>query len=77
MLGQIDSQIDPRKHPLPEKSKRKGSKEPNFQLREEMYRVFGVDLTRIDGISILIVYTIFSEIGTNLSACPNEAQFVS
>ena len=77
MPVEIDSKINPQEHPLPEKSKRKGSKEPNFKLREEMYRVFGVDLTRVDGIGILVVYTIFSEIGTNLSAFPSEAQFVS
>lgn len=46
-------------------------------LREELVRICGVDLTTIDGISIITGQTILAEIGTDMSRFPNEQAFVS
>jgi transposase len=43
----------------------------------ELKRIFGVDLTSIDGINVMTAQTILSEIGTDLSAFPSENHFAS
>ena len=50
---------------------------PNFDLASELQRTMGVDLTRIDGIDVITAQVIFSEIGPDLSAFPNENHFAS
>ena len=57
------------------KSRRKN--EPNFNLEAELHRLFGVDLTRIDGIDVVTAQVILSELGTDLSAFANEGAFSS
>ncbi|MDE5065722.1 IS110 family transposase, partial [Wolbachia endosymbiont of Drosophila malagassya] len=47
-----------------EKNKYRKSK-PNFALHEELYRVTGIDFTKIPGLDILTVQTIISEVGVN------------
>jgi transposase len=51
--------------------------QPTFPLQAELDRVFGVDLTRIDGIHVITAQVILSELGTDLSAFPSEAHFAS
>lgn len=46
-----------------EKNKHRKSK-PNFALHEELYRVTGIDFTKIPGLDILTVQTIISEVGS-------------
>ena len=46
--------------------KRLFNNEPKFDLRTHLYGVFGVDLTAVPGISVLIAHTILAEIVT----CP-------
>jgi transposase len=65
-----------------EKRKSKGKQgpkknQPNFNLKAELERVLGVDVTRIDGIDVNIGQVILSELGPDLSAFPNEHQFAS
>ena len=64
-----------------EKKKRKSKKpkgnHPHFDLKAELHRVNGVDLTTIEGIDIMIAQTIFSEIGTDVSRFKDEQHFVS
>lgn len=65
---------------LPERARNKrprGNAVRSFDLRKELYRVVGVDLTRIDGINIMTAQTVLSEIGYDVSAWRTEAQFVS
>lgn len=51
---------------------------PNIPgLRDELIRICGVDLTTIDGISVITAQTILAEIGTDMSRFPNEQAFVS
>jgi transposase len=51
--------------------------EPAFNLRRELYRVFGVDLTNVPGISAVTAHTILSEIGTGVSQFRNASAFAS
>ncbi len=51
--------------------------EPYFDMSSELERIFGVDLTKIAGISSLTAMTILSECGPDLSAFPTEGRFCS
>ena len=46
-------------------------------LQGELQRICGVDLTSIDGIGPIAALTILSEVGTDLSAFPDEDHFTS
>lgn len=46
-------------------------------VREALWRLTGVDLTRIDGISSGTAMTVITEIGLDLNAFPTEKDFVS
>lgn len=50
---------------------------PQFDLKTELQRVNGVDLSTIDGIDVMTAQTILSEIGTDMSRWKEEAHFVS
>lgn len=79
-LTDFESLIDPGEKPPPspriKQSKPKGN-EPDFELRSHLYRVFGTDLTQVDGISVLTAQTLFAEIGPNLSKFPSVNHFCS
>ena len=83
-LGQYLQHIEDRSQgaSLPEEkrrgrlSKRKGNK-PQFDLRRELFRMTGTDLTRIDGIDVMTVMTIISEAGSDRSKWKTEDHFVS
>jgi len=49
----------------------------NFDLRSELYRIFGVDLTDVPGISAVTAHTILCEIGTDVSQFRNASAFAS
>jgi len=51
--------------------------DPAFDLRGELYRIVGVDLTDIPGINELTAHTIVSEIGTDVSRFRNASAFAS
>lgn len=61
----------------PKRGKRAGGNAPRFDLRGELYRITGVDLTRIDGVHVMIAQTILSEVGLDMSRWPTEAHFAS
>jgi len=50
---------------------------PQFDLRAELTRIAGVDLTSIDGIEVMTAQTILAELGPDLSAFPTEDHFAS
>jgi transposase len=56
--------------------KRKGNK-PQFDLRAELFRMTGTDLTRIDSIDIVTATTLISEAGYDMSPWATENHFVS
>jgi transposase len=51
--------------------------EPYFDMSIELKRIFGVDLTRIAGISSLTAMTVLSECGPDLSAFSSARKFCS
>jgi transposase len=48
-----------------------------FDLRAELYRIFGVDLTNVPGISAITAQTILCEVGTDVSRFRNASAFAS
>jgi len=56
---------------------KKRANEPAFDLRAEVHRIYGVDLTRIDGIEAMTAQTILSECGPDLSQFPTARHFAS
>ena len=79
-LKRFDAHVDEKAKPLaPPRVRRKKlfSNEPNFDLRKHLYRIFGVDLTAVPGISVLTAHTILSEIGPDISKFRNASAFAS
>jgi len=76
-LNTLQSKADPDTLPKSErKRKRKPQRnEPHYDCRREMYRLTGVDLTRIDGIDASAAQIIVSEIGRDMSPWKTEKQF--
>jgi len=82
LLGAFASAIDPATHPLPPSTgprrKSRGAPGiPGFDLRLELYRVLGTDLTQVPGLQTPTVYTLFAELGADLSPFPSGAHFAS
>ena len=46
--------------------KKKGNT-PQFDLRQELFRMSGTDLTRIDSLDVMTATTILSEVGWDMS----------
>lgn len=62
---------------VPRHKRPHGNVPENFDLRDELYRVSGVDLTRIDGINILTAQAVIAECGCDMSRWETEGNFVS
>ena len=73
------AQVDLDTQPLPPSSKRRGRSDnaPDFDLRTYLYQMCGVDLTQIDGIDVLTVQTVISEIGLDMSKFKTVKNFTS
>jgi transposase len=56
---------------------RQGHEPRVFDLRSELYRIFGVDLTNVPGISAMTSQTILCEVGTDVSRFRNASAFAS
>jgi transposase len=86
MLQGFAPRIDPGERPLPpdRKQNRAGSKRrrknghphPEFDLRSEAYKLFGVDVSQIPGLEENAL-PLFSEVGRDMSRWPSAAHFVS
>jgi transposase len=50
---------------------------PQFDVREQLFRTTGADLTQIDGIDVVAAMTVISEAGWDMSKWPSENHFVS
>ena len=69
-LKTFDAGVDCKAKPLaPPKVRRHKlfGNEPSFDLRGHLYRIFGVDLTEVPGVSILTAHTLLAEVGSDLS----------
>jgi transposase len=73
-------QVNPQVKPLPP-SKRKQRKprknDPTFDLRTELYKMSGVDLTAIDGCNVTTIQSVLSEIGTDMQPWKTCGHFAS
>lgn len=76
-MSTLESKIGPDEAPLPPTSKYRRKNQPYFDLRSELHRICGVDLTRIDGLDALTVQTIISEIGWDMSRFPTGKNLAS
>jgi transposase len=64
--------------PRPGKRRKKPpGNEPNFDLHGHLYRMTGVDFTVIDGLNVLTVQTIISEVGLDPTRFPTVKHFTS
>jgi len=84
-LTECDDEIERRlkalqKHegsPAKGKKRSKSKNAPKFDVREHLFKVCGVDLTRIDGIDVTTAMTVISEIGPDMSRFPTVKHFTS
>lgn len=79
-LKQFDARVDVKAAPLaPPKVRRKKlfGNEPKFDLRSHLYRIFGVDLTAVPGVSVLTAHTILAEVGPDISKFRSASAFAS
>ncbi len=69
----VEKPLPPRHRPRhrPEKN------EPEFDLRTDLYRLCGVDLTAIHGCNALTIQAVISEIGVDMSKWPTIKHFTS
>ena len=49
----------------------------HFDMRSELHRLFGVDLTAVPGINALTAHTLLAEVGPDLSRFPSADAFVN
>lgn len=74
----IPPQANPEELPEVERHKRPHGNVPeNMDLREQLYRITGVDLTGIDGLNVLTAQTIIAECGADMRRWETEGHFVS
>jgi hypothetical protein len=79
-LRRLESRAETAKQPLGASRqchKKPARNEPVFDLRSELYRLLGVDLTTIPGIQASTAQTLVSELGTNISRWKTEKHFAS
>ena len=82
LVAAFEPKADPSDRSLPEDRKKKQrlrkkkSGSPDFDMRTEAWKLFGVDLTQIPGLMTL-VFMLFSEVGRDMSRWPTAAHFVS
>lgn len=70
----VDTQVVAKK--VKRNPKKRGNA-PAFDLKTELQRIAGVDLTTIEGIDVMTAQTILSEVGPDLSSFPSENHFAA
>jgi transposase len=84
-LAECDSEIELQLQRLqvhdgePAKGKKRGRARnaPKFDLRTQLFRMCGVDLTRIDGVDVTTALAVVSEVGADMSRFPTVKHFTS
>ena len=59
------------------KKKARTRNAPKFDLRTQLFKMCGVDLTRIDGINVTTAIAVISETGSDMSRFPTVGHFTS
>lgn len=76
LLDGFASRIDPGAPPLPPARAKVQRHQPQFDLRGELYRILGVDLTAVPGFATSPL-TLFAELGRDLRKFPSGKAFAS
>lgn len=86
LLPTFEPRVDPAEKPLPPDQKRNragnkrrrknGHPNPQFDLRTEAYKLFGVDVTQIPGLEENAL-PLFSEVGRDMTKWPTAGHFAS
>ena len=63
--------------PAPNGKRRNQKNAPPFDVQGHLYRMTGVDLTRIDGVDGLTALKVISEVGTDMTRWPSAKHFAS
>jgi len=63
--------------PAPNGKKRNQKNAPRFDVQSHLYRISGVDLTRIDGVDGFTALKVISEVGTDMTKWPSAKHFTS
>jgi transposase len=74
-MATLESKLPANAPAMPPSTKKKSKprrNEPKFDLRGELHRMTGVDFTQIDGVDVVTVQTVISEIGTDMSRFATE-----
>jgi hypothetical protein len=79
VYARFEPQVDDVAQPLPppKRSKHPKDTDPPFDLRTQLYRLAGVDLTAIDGLQATLAQTILAEIGVDMSRWPTVKHFAA
>ena len=59
------------------KRKKKQGNAPAFDLRQALYRITGVDWTRVDGMDVMVAQTVVAEVGRDMTRWASEGHFAS
>jgi len=79
-MAQFEPRIDLKAYPLPPATRPRAispKNDPATDLRPALYQIAGVDFTQIDGLNILSIQAILSEIGTDMSKWKTVKHFTS
>ena len=84
-LAECDAEIEQQlqslqlHHGEPAKGKKRSRPRnaPKFDLRTQLFKMCGVDLTRIDGIDVTTALAVLSEVGADMSRFPSDKHFAS
>jgi transposase len=76
-LRRMDSKANPDQLPTARREKKKRRNQSTFNVREQAFRISGVDLTEIDGISESAALALIGEIGVDMSRWKTEKHFAS
>jgi transposase len=76
-LKSLASKVDPTELQAARKRKKKRRNQPDFSIREQAFRISGVDLTQIHGIDESAALSLIAEIGVDMNAWKTEKHFSS
>ena len=83
LLARCDSQAQPEDAPPPPPNAPRGKARknqltlPGKDLRQELFRLHGTDLTQVPGLGVATVAALFGELGADLTAFPTGGRFCS
>jgi transposase len=76
-LGRFDDKTAGHTLPATPRTRKPSRTAPTFDVRTHLYRLTGVDLTRIDGIDAPTALKVVAETGLDMSRWPSEKHFAS